>query len=58
MTAFGMKIMTRPGDVIAGGAGGMGQCPLPQHQPPGKCNIPDIYMPYTIHITGVYHIYL
>ncbi len=32
----GVKIMIRPGDVIAGGAGGMGQCPLLQHQPP--CN--------------------
>ena len=53
----GVKIMRRPGDVIGGGAGGMGQCPLPQHQPQGKCNIPDIYMPYTIHITEVYHIY-
>ena len=27
--------MTRPGDVIAGGSGGMGPCPAPQHQPPG-----------------------
>jgi hypothetical protein len=26
-----VKIMIRPGDVIAGGAGGMGQCPLQQH---------------------------
>ena len=30
-----VSILTRPGDVIAGGAGGMGQCPPPQHQPPG-----------------------
>ena len=32
-----IKIMTRPGDVIAGGSGGimMGPCPPPQHQPPG-----------------------
>ncbi len=28
-------VMTRPGDVIAGGAGGMGPCNPPQHQPPG-----------------------
>ncbi len=31
-----IKVMIRPGDVIAGGAGGMGPCPPPpQHQPPG-----------------------
>ncbi len=30
-----MKVMIRPGDVIAGGASGMGPCPPPQHQPPG-----------------------
>ena len=30
-----IKVITRPGDVIAGGAGGMGPCPPPQHQPPG-----------------------
>ena len=31
-----IKVITRPGDVIAGGggAGGMGPCPPPQHQPP------------------------
>ena len=29
-------VITRPSDVIAGGAGGVGQCPLQQHQPPGK----------------------
>ena len=29
-----VTIMTRPGDVIAGGSGGMGPCPPPQHQPP------------------------
>ncbi len=37
-----IKVMIRPGDVIAGGAGGMGPCPPPQHQPPG-----GIYMVYT-----------
>ena len=40
-----VRIQIRPGDVIAGGAGGMGPCPAPQHQPPGKCHysyIPDI----------------
>ena len=31
----GITVMTRPGDVIAGGSGGMGPCPPPQHQPPG-----------------------
>ena len=30
-----IKVMTRPGDVIAGGSGGMGPCPTPQHQLPG-----------------------
>ena len=28
-------IMTHPGDVIAGGSGGMGPCPLAQLEPPG-----------------------
>ncbi len=40
-----VTIPIRPGDVIAGGAGGMGPCPALQHQPPGKCYysyIPDI----------------
>ena len=40
-----VRIPIRAGDVIAGGAGGMGQCPAPQHQPPGNGNntyIPDI----------------
>ena len=40
-----VTIPIRPGDVIAGGAGGMGPCPAPQHQPPGNDNytyIPDI----------------
>lgn len=27
--------MTHPGDVIAGGSGGMGPCPLAQLEPPG-----------------------
>ena len=30
-----ITVMTRPGDVIASGTGGMGPCPPPQHQPPG-----------------------
>ena len=40
-----VTILIRPGDVLAGGAGGMGQCPAPQHQPPGNCHytyIPEI----------------
>ena len=36
-----ITVMTRPCDVIAGGSGGMGPCPPPQHQPPG------IYLSYT-----------
>ena len=65
-----IKIMTRPGDVIAGGSGGMGPCPPPQHQPPGgvensnilcMCNIytlyiPGIYTVYAWYITGISHI--
>ena len=39
-----ITVVTRPGDVIAGGSGGMGPCPPPQHQPPG------IYQEYTCHI--------
>ena len=39
-----ITVMTRPGDVIAGGSGGMGPCPPPQHQPPG------IYLAYTWHM--------
>ncbi len=44
-----ITVMTRPGDVIAGGslAGGMGPCPPPQHQPPG------IYFSYTRHVPGI-----
>ena len=30
-----IRVMTRPGDVIAGGSGGMGPCPPQHHQPPG-----------------------
>jgi hypothetical protein len=48
-----ISVMTRPGDVIAGGSGGMVPCPLPQHQPPG---IPDIYLTYTWFISR-YKIY-
>ncbi len=40
-----VKIPIRAGDVFSGGAGGMGQCPAPQHQPHGNGNytyIPEI----------------
>ncbi len=30
-----IRVIIRPGDVVAGGTGGMGPCPPPQHQPPG-----------------------
>ena len=50
-----VKIMIRPGDVIAGGAGGMGQCPLPQHQPPSNRDIYNICMYYQLNITRIYH---
>jgi hypothetical protein len=42
-----ITVMTRPCDVIAGGSGGMGPCPPPQHQPPG------LY--YQVYIPGIYH---
>jgi len=43
-----ITVMTRPGDVIAGGSGGMGPYPPPQHQPPG------IYLAYTWNIPGIF----
>ena len=65
--------MTRPGDsdVIAGGAGGMGPCPPPQHQPPGgvyrhillcihKLYTKDIHcisQKYIIYIPSIYNVY-
>ena len=63
-----MKIMTRPGDVIAGGSGGMGSCPPPQHQPPGgvqnsnKLCMNNIYFPrifqeYTLHMPCIFMVY-
>ncbi len=44
-----IKVMTRPGDAIAGIAGGMGPCPPPQHQPPGGV--------YTHIILCIYNVY-
>ncbi len=43
-----ISVMTRPGDVIADGSGSMGQCPPPQHQPPG------IIKAYTWYVPGIY----
>ncbi len=68
-----IKVMTSLGDsdVIAGGAGGMGPCPPPQHQPPGgvythiilciyKVYIKDMHCiskKYTIYIPSIYNVY-
>ena len=66
-----IKVLTRPGDVIAGGAGGMGPCPPSQHQPPGVEYTHDIlyiyhvysmyilyiYYDYTVNMHGIYRIY-
>ena len=46
-----VTVMTRPGDVIAGGSGGMGPCPPSQHQPPG------INLVYTWYIPSIYLVY-
>ena len=46
-----ISVRTRPGDVIAGGSGGMGPCPPPQHQPPG------INLRYTLHIPVIFLVY-
>jgi hypothetical protein len=56
-----ISVMTRPGDVIAGGSGGMGPCPPQQHQPPGiikayTCHIPGLYQD-TLDMTDIYQIY-
>ena len=40
-----VTVLTRPGDVIAGGSGGMGPCPPPQHQPPGIRQTYSRYIP-------------
>ena len=37
-----IRVITRPGDVVAGGTGGMGPCPPPQHQPPSGSSPPRI----------------
>ena len=50
-----ITVMTRPGDVIAGGSGGMGPCPPPQHQV-YTCHIPRIYLVYA-NKNGIYQVY-
>ena len=52
-----ITVMTRPGDVIAGGSGGMGPCPPPQHQPPGIRLTYTWYIPGIYHILGIFHVY-
>ena len=52
-----ITVMTRPGDVIAGGSGGMGPCPPPQHQPPGIYLSYTWYMPIKCLIPGIYWVY-
>ena len=53
-----VRIIIRPGDVIAGGAGGMGQCPMQQHQPPGKSDISNIRRPYVWNIPSIFFEYI
>ncbi len=60
-----IRVITRPGDIIAGGAGGMGHCPPQQHQPPGidfflknTFSKPGIqHLSYTWYIPGIYQVY-
>jgi hypothetical protein len=47
-----VNIMTRPGDLIAGGTSAMGPCPNAQHQPPG------ILSRYIRNMSGISLIYL
>ena len=56
-----IRVMTRPGDVIAGGSGGMGPCPPPQHQPPGAentLNIVCICMVCVMYMYGICIVYV
>ncbi len=46
------QVMTRPGDIIAGGSGGMGPCPPQQHQPPGIYHV-EIWF-----VSGIYLVYI
>ncbi len=52
-----VTIMTRPGDVIAGGSGGMGPCLPPLHQPPGIIPTYSEYIP-DIHPKKTYSWYI
>ena len=49
-----IRVITRPGDVVAGGTGGMGPCPPPQHQPPGN---KFFTLVYTRYIPNIYQVY-
>jgi hypothetical protein len=53
-----IKLMTSPGNLIAGGASGMGPCPLPKHQQPGEVNIHIIICIYHIYMVYIYGIYI
>ena len=48
--------MTRPGDsdVIAGGAGGMGPCPHPQHHPPDGVHMHIILCIYHVYTKDIH----
>ena len=53
--------MTRPGDVIAGGASGMGPGPPPQHQQPADVSsgykfVYNIYI-YIMYIQYIFYVY-
>jgi hypothetical protein len=48
--------MIRPGDLIAGGACGMGPCPPLQHQPPVGAFAHDIYC-ISMYIPCIYMVY-
>ncbi len=54
-----IKVITRPGNLIAGGACGMGLCPPPQHQLQGveyTHNILCIFNLHTVYICNIFHI--
>jgi hypothetical protein len=52
------KIITRAGDVIAGGASGMEPCPPPQHWPPGVEYTHNILCIFNLHTVYVQKIYI
>jgi hypothetical protein len=53
-----IKVMTRPCDVIADGAGGMGPCPPSQHQPPGGAYTHNILCIYNVYSQYIHCIFL